>query len=162
MALATSAHAAKGHLIMAEIILSEPELQKLCLDYQKLLRIQDWDITVRLVNQDDIPGKDGDVMWNNATRKATIRIPAHDTWAIGFSYKEQNMRLVLLHELVHVVFGTTDPMFNPDDIRHDLWESSIWSVAEALENLLTDLNTNIIDSGMEMDDQPAEGRPRLV
>ena len=112
--------------------MTETELNELCKKYQKMLKIQDWDIDVSLVEQRTMEGRDGTVDWSRSFRRAHVRIPKPDTWSSNFFHTKQDMRLSLLHELVHIVFAFADPGYEKSDVKQQLWETAIDSVAQAI------------------------------
>ena len=125
---------------MAKVILTEEELQEMCKDYQKLLRIQDWRIQVRIVDQASIGNADGKIAWDCNAKEAFLQIPTEDTRVGGNlgNGKEQNMRLSLIHELIHICFGYADPQYEVGTLEFAVWEASIDSVAEAFDTLVSE------------------------
>ena len=122
---------------MAEQVYSEEDLNRMCKDYQKILNLQDWKIIVSLVDQSTIRNANAECRMVESIRRAHIKIPSPETWKPDPILPQQDMRLSLLHELVHIVFAYSDPCYKPDSLKHNLWEASIESVSEALNSLLT-------------------------
>lgn len=88
-----------------EVILNEEELKELCLEWQKILRLQDWTIVVHIERQRDLPdGAQANIRYTLATKKALIRIVD----AIDYppdSMLPQDMEHSLVHELAHLHLG---------------------------------------------------------
>lgn len=122
---------------MAEQVYNEEDLNKMCKDYQKILNIQDWKIIVSLVDQNTIKNANAECRMVESIKRAHIKIPSPETWKPDPILPQQDMRLSLLHELVHIVFAYSDPCYKPDSLKHNLWEASIEAVSEGLNSLLT-------------------------
>lgn len=115
-------------------IYTETELNELCQGFQKLLRLQDWEIHVQLVDQLSIPGDEASVTHKLSLKEATINIPTPETFASSLS-ANQDMRHLLLHEMIHLYFSG----FQLDDLSgvgHELFELAINSIAGALATLI--------------------------
>lgn len=121
----------KGKYV-ARRIYTEPELNELCQRYQELLRIRDWDITVKLMPQEEIGNAQAKVRIISWCKTAIVKIPTPETWSRGAIELEQDMRTSLVHELIHVVFAYNDPKYKEDDVLDDLYESAIESIAKAI------------------------------
>ena len=118
-------------------VFSEEILNSMCAEYQKLLKLQDWEIIVRLVDQRDIPGREGDVRYNSVARVAYIKIPTPDTWNSGFVMQYQDMQTTLIHELIHLMFVHVTPEFEKGSAQHELWERGIDCIAKAFTKTLS-------------------------
>lgn len=116
---------------------SEEILNSMCAEYQGLLKLQDWEITVRLVDQRDIPNMEGHVRYNAIARIADIQIPTPETWDTGFVLREQDMQTSLLHEMIHLMFVHATPQFEKDSAQYEIWECGIESIAKALTQTLS-------------------------
>ena len=119
-------------------IYTEEQLNKLCKVYQELLRIQDWQITVRLVHQseitDDDIAADGQFDAEHSYMKVLIRIPTAESWSPSICTTEQDMHQTLLHELVHVALNCIGP--EKGSPSHPLFEAGVDRIAQVLSNLL--------------------------
>lgn len=110
--------------------LTEQELQELCRKWQERLRLQDWDIVVRLVRKRDFAikdGVDGECEWESQNKIAIIRIldPIdYDPDCI----LEQDIERTLVHELLHLHFA----LFREEGIRETLLEQAICAISKTL------------------------------
>lgn len=101
-------------------------LQDLCAEYQRLLRMQDWVITVKYGK---LPkGWSSTVEWRLPTRMAVITIITSE---VHDAYKPKPLHTYdpeqfLVHELIHVRFETVDVKGN------DHYEFAIDATADAL------------------------------
>lgn len=86
------------------VIYTEEDLNKLCKEYQELLRLQDWQVRVLLVDQFTIAGNQAEVSHSLMRKEATISIPTPETYASELS-PHQNMEKDLIHELIHLYFS---------------------------------------------------------
>ena len=129
---------------MSHRIYTEDQLNQLCKQYQKVLRIQDWDVEVQLVHQSELETSKGepiDGQHNSslAFQKSIIRIPTSESWQKSLLYPTQDMQATLLHELVHLVFDSIGPNEKENSVvLCQLWEQGIEKIALALQNLLGD------------------------
>ena len=116
-----------------EKIYTIEELRVLCKKYQKLLRLEDWEINVELVHQNSIPDYNAQVASNSNGAQATISIPTAESFASAFAPK-QNMRHALFHELLHLHFVV---YFRPDkgSVYERLFEQAMNKIAQALDQL---------------------------
>jgi hypothetical protein len=82
--------------------MTEPELQELCAEWQKILRLQDWEIHVCIARSRDMPeGMQGciDMVWPRKEAHISIIDPVDyppDSWWA------QDMERTLVHELLHL------------------------------------------------------------
>lgn len=70
------------------------KLKRLLRLWQKRLRLLDWDITVTLVSQDEIPGQEGHNDWFDEEMRSSILIVN--------GADEAKIEAVLVHELLHL------------------------------------------------------------
>jgi len=85
------------------------QIRTLLLKWQKRLRIQDWDIDVEIVDRSDIIDRvDGDVL--GACHCYDTKKRAHILLLNPREIKpgEDNLEVVLVHELLHVVMPVQD------------------------------------------------------
>jgi len=113
-------------------ILTIDELEDLCAKYQKLLRIQDWNIDIKIVHPSELEEKN---------TLAHVHARLHSMYAtIQFADPEVmkdvgNMHQTLIHELLHVVFHGLEPSTENAKIYDSLWESGIDRTANAIYQL---------------------------
>lgn len=121
---------------MQEVILTEDELRQLCAEYQRILRLQDWRVRVKIGRPDPEQADDGAyVTYNTTLRVADILIVAPEYYPTN-AMMPQDMEIDLVHELVHLYFALLGKP--SDDTGKDLLEAAIESIAEAVVNLRRD------------------------
>lgn len=82
---------------------TEKHLERRCRYWQALLRLEDWDVTVRLV--DELPGHAlGRCWWLDEKAIATIRILRPERCDPG-RIPAQDVEVTLVHELLHLHFA---------------------------------------------------------
>ena len=118
-------------------IYTEKQLNRLCKEYQKLLRIRDWNIHVSLVPEGEIQNASGCHNSDLGLMCSHIRICNEESFTPRHATPELNMKQVLLHELVHITLSALGPR-DEDEVRHELWESGIDRIACALDSLIED------------------------
>ena len=117
---------------------TENELNVLCKNYQKILRIQDWIIEVKIVHTADIENADGRHDSDLGQMRSLIRLSSPESRKFAYATPHYDMRQVLIHELIHIVFFLLGP--KDDDVpTFDLWESGIDKISVALSELLPNL-----------------------
>jgi len=89
--------------------LTEEQLNELCLEWQKVLRLQDWDIhaTIRRAKEMVNADADGECYWTLGLKEGFIHIldPIdHNPRAIG----KPDIEATLVHELLHLHFAEWD------------------------------------------------------
>ncbi len=115
-----------------ETILTEEELKALCVKYQKILRLQDWNIIVRIKRARDFDQECcGDVHWSLTRKEAVIRILDHVDYDPDSIYP-QNMERTLIHELLHIHFAEVSERAKDADIDIDTsLEQALQCIAQA-------------------------------
>ena len=84
--------------------MTQDELQSLCSEWQKTLRLQDWDIRARFVKHYRFPqSKQGEVSCVEEQKTALIRILVPEDYEPDQEWP-QDIEQTLVHELVHVHF----------------------------------------------------------
>ena len=106
------------------MILTDEELIQACQYYSAILRIQDWNIKIKLVDRETIEDNDGRVKINAYYKQATIMLPTLESMPVC-DHHPYNMLESLLHEMVHVVFFMVNPKMDKETLDYCLWESSI-------------------------------------
>lgn len=120
-------------------VYTENELNALCQQYQKLMRIQDWDITVEVVGS-HILGEEvhGDHHTSLSVMRSKIRICDPASYVPTIVAPELNMRQTLIHELVHIVFSSLGPS-DDDAVKHCVFENGIERIACIIYELTKDV-----------------------
>ena len=116
------------------MILTQAQLIKKCREWQKILRLQDWDIDVKISREWDfiVKGRIGEISHNHEHKHATVRLLDPIDYDPD-SYEPQDMEIDLVHELLHLHFP--DDAFNLQSNWEILYEQAINRVAEALVKL---------------------------
>lgn len=86
-------------------LVSQEELEHALEQWQKRLRLQDWEVEVRLCHRSEI--SDGCVASVDRyyfTRTALIKIGLPDEWTSGDSEIQRDWETNLVHELIHLVW----------------------------------------------------------
>ena len=118
-----------------EVIYNEKGLNELCKEYQKILRLEDWDIRVELKPLHELgEGTDGKCFTDLPLLSALIQIPTADSWKGSNILRHQNMARTLIHELIHVVLSGLSPP-KKDEMADQLYESGIERLSQAIYTL---------------------------
>ena len=82
----------------------KPDLNKLLAKWQRRLRLQDWDITVRWVDKDEFANDTavGQNLLSPKNKEAVIEILDPDEITNDFP-RMKDVELTLIHELVHCI-----------------------------------------------------------
>ncbi|MFD1450845.1 hypothetical protein [Oceanobacillus sojae] len=119
---------------MQEVILTEEQLQEKLAYWQKILRLSDWIITVRIARERDmnLSGCAGEISWSLNNKAASIRILDEIDCPQDLMYP-QDMEKTLVHELLHLHLAPiSDHFSNDNDIYTVFEEQAIDCIADAL------------------------------
>jgi hypothetical protein len=119
---------------MIEVILTEEQLRGKCAEWQKILRLQDWIISVSVRRERDMVLKGlAEILPSLPKRMATIRILDPIDYPPELS-EPQDMELSLVHELLHIHLF---PMFadREDEMRQVAEEQAIEAISRGLVEL---------------------------
>ena len=112
------------------VILTQEELERLCREWQKILRLQDWDIKVKICRQNDMtPDSQADSTWTLPKKTAIIRLCDPIDY-IDVAWP-QDMERSLVHELLHLHLAPIDD-FEPGTIKDILLEQAVDAMSKAL------------------------------
>lgn len=102
--------------------MTQNQINKLTVKWQRRLRILDWTIKVEFVNESYFksPSQTGETGIKSTFKDAEIKILS--------GLNNQKTELVLVHELVHVLFGG---MYTPEGVPELLFETGIEGSARA-------------------------------
>jgi len=120
-----------------EVVLTQEELVELCVEWQERLRLQDWDIEVKLVRQTEIanPNWQAQCNINFSNSDALIKVMDNIDYAnIHQVDAQQDMEHSLVHELVHILFQQADKTAK-DSVEELILEQAINKIAGALLKL---------------------------
>jgi hypothetical protein len=117
-----------------EYIFTEDELIKLCQEWQERLRLEHWEIALRIARVKDFTLKDcsGECNWTQSIAQATIRIL--DPLDYPCSPFKQDMECILVHELLHLHFCPFDET-KDQSLENIMLERAIEHIAKALVKL---------------------------
>lgn len=123
---------------MRECILTLDELKELCARWQEILRLQDWNIEIRISRGRDFEGEGescGQVRWQLSRKEALIRILDPSDYSPDCIFP-QDMERTLVHELLHLHFAAISNKAHDAglDIDVDL-EQAMHCIDGALANL---------------------------
>jgi hypothetical protein len=123
-------------LAHTEVHLTQEQAEALCLEWQETLRLQHWDIKLKIArgNGLDLPeGLQGRCEWVLKKRSAFIRLINPMDWDKTILWP-QDMERTLVHELLHLHFAPFDE-FPQDSANHVAAEQAIDALSLALVNL---------------------------
>lgn len=111
---------------------TEDLLINLCADWQKRLRLQDWNITLKLVTYGDIEA--AGCCSQDRYKNAVIKIARHggtpEKWLVGTDYEE-----TLVHELLHLYTEGFDRKLDENSAEERAMELMVERLSVALVNL---------------------------
>lgn len=119
---------------MIEGIPSQEELDALCLDWQKRLRLMDWKIVAKIVPQEDIPENNGQVNLWQLDKTAVIRIADMAEIAQGIMSRNfpDTFERILVHELLEIHLDVFAPKREDDELKFNAKELAINLITDAL------------------------------
>lgn len=106
-------------------------LQQILLEWQRILKLLDWDISVKVVPHREAEEAWGNVRWNLDEKFADIKLldPADQSGGM----RPYNVEETLVHELLHLHFAPFDATTGTHEQRFQ--EQAINAIARALVNL---------------------------
>ena len=110
---------------------SQAELDRLLEKWQRILRLQDWDVKIKFATYGELDGHEGDCNVVLERKHATIRIlrPEHfDATEKDLPY---NLEDTVIHELLHIYFEAC----HIDEQYKKAEETAICMLADALLRL---------------------------
>jgi hypothetical protein len=112
---------------------SQKQLDKWLKEWQNILRLQDWDIRIRLVKQPELvrEGIEGESQVQQTNKTGSIRILHPDEYNARWKPGTQNIERVLVHELLHFHLDGLDV----PESRHRELEQAIECIEPALTAL---------------------------
>lgn len=106
-------------------------LQQECLEWQRTLKLLDWDVSVKLVPHREMPDAIGHVRWDLDEKTADIRLIMPEDYPSG-ALRPYNIEETLVHELLHLHLVTFDMSDEPKRLA---LEQAINAIARALVKL---------------------------
>lgn len=117
-----------------EVILTEEQLKQKCAEWQKILRLQDWDVRTSIRRAADMKLKDANAEISVNVQHRLADITVLDPIDFGkFELNPQDMEKSLVHELLHIHNRTFTIGLNEQ--LQDAEEQAINMVAGALIQL---------------------------
>lgn len=114
---------------MTKAVITQAALEAMCLRWQMILRLADWDVKVRFVRHWDLGAdRGGEVSWTLNTKTAFITILDPRDFSTDFKWT-QDVEQVLVHELVHLHLAPFDETKDKTDM---LMEQAVDLIACAL------------------------------
>lgn len=112
--------------------MTEERLKELAKEWQKKLRIQDWDVDVSFKRHFEMGGGNilGECCSTPAVRKSTIHILIPED--VETPQSDYNLEESLVHELLHVHFSEWEDHFPEGDVMPASYEAGIDAVSKAL------------------------------
>ena len=90
--------------------MTQAELEELCAEWQRKLRLQDWQVRVEFARYFDMPGRLGECDNCPLTKTATIRLLVPGD--IGPQNAYPDIEHTIIHELLHLHFA---PFYDADN-----------------------------------------------
>ena len=104
---------------------------------QRLLRLEDWDISVEMVEGKTSPDSWGNVRIDALRRRALIKLTAEpDRHPSLYNFSPPSMENTLAHEMVEIVVDKIRDTDNEDKRTAQDWEVAINQLCEALDTLI--------------------------
>lgn len=108
--------------------MTDTTLRILCAEWQKRLRLQDWNVQVYLCPGADTSGR---TRISAQMKEARVFICSEDTWHADW-LGAPNQEVVLVHELLHLHSRSFDSKVPADSVEWDALETMIELTANAL------------------------------
>lgn len=117
------------------IFQSNQEVEAAVVEWQKVLRLQDWDIIARIVRARDMFTEDSaaSVRWTFQKKMATIVLLDPEDYDPNIAFA-QDHEISLVHELLHLHYAGFDNT-EQDSLEQMLLEQSIEAISTALVQL---------------------------
>lgn len=120
---------------MADVVLTVEQLREKCAEWQKILRLQDWDVQVSVDRAFNMKLREvsGECEWLLQAKRAHIRILHPDDHPRDTSLSE-DMEQILVHELIHLHFAPFDK-FEDGSLEQIAMEQAVDLIADSLVRL---------------------------
>jgi hypothetical protein len=100
--------------------------------WQKRLKLEDWNITFKLVHISDLKPKTlGNVHWDSDLKKASMSILSPADYKLSFADALKDMEFTVVHELVHLQLSSLPR----NEASRSAEERAVNTLTEALLNL---------------------------
>lgn len=90
------------------------DLDRLCEDWQRRLRLMDWEIEVRIVPSYEIPDRIGSSFQRVQERTAVVKLCRLDEVPPDVDPRQLDLEITLVHELLHIWVAEFRPYVKED------------------------------------------------
>lgn len=109
---------------------SQALLEAFCREWQRRLRVQDWQVSIYFVRGSEMSGKAGQCYTQFAKKQAVIRLTElADTEGWDYPY---DIEKTIVHEVLHLVMAGVDPDSKKTGLELDMEEQVVDTLAVAL------------------------------
>lgn len=121
------------HSVLAEQYLTaETFLNQKLMVWQRRLKLEDWNITIKLVRASELKPKTlGNIHWDADTRHAGINVLSPADYKMAFPDALQDMEFTVVHELVHLQLSSLPR----NEASRSAEEKAVNTLTDALLNL---------------------------
>lgn len=115
---------------------TQEQAQQACQEWQKILRLQDWDIVLRIARRDDMGLDDvnGTCTWTLARNEAIIKILDPIDYPSDCVFP-QDQEVTTVHELLHLHYAPFSDQFAKDTLEYIALERCIDVTSKTLVSL---------------------------
>ncbi len=114
------------------------DIQDLTYEWQRILRLQDWDIRTYFATPDELPDNEGNVLTWGDSKEAIVKVMHPFEVKDADSERDKNFpydpEQILVHELLHIHLDTVTEEV-PSDAERLLEEQAIELISKALVDL---------------------------
>jgi hypothetical protein len=132
MAAAEQSDRPEQTLAAERTIAAETFLTQKLVIWQKRLKLEDWNITFKLVHFSDLKPKTlGNIHWDSDLKKASMSILSPADYKLSFPDALRDMEFTVVHELVHLQLSSLPR----NEASRSAEEKAVNTITEALLNL---------------------------
>lgn len=111
---------------------AKPALNALCTKWQRILRLQDWDVKILFARGFDLTaGKQGTIEWVSKKKSAFVKILDPQDYEPAIRWP-QDVEKTVVHELLHLHYA---PIDDTEGLREMILEQAVECIATALISL---------------------------
>jgi hypothetical protein len=119
-------------LTAERVIAAETFLTQKLVVWQRRLKLEDWNITFKLVHFSDLKPKTlGNIHWDSDLKKASMSILTPADYKLAFPDALKDMEFTVVHELVHLQLSSLPR----NEASRSAEEKAVNTITEALLNL---------------------------
>ena len=132
LAAAEQANRPDQTLSTERVIAAETFLTQRLLIWQKRLKLEDWNIAIKLVHFSDLKPKTlGNIHWDSDLKKASMSILTPADYKLSFPDALKDMEFTVVHELVHLQLSSLPR----NEASRSAEEKAVNTITDALLNL---------------------------